>query len=104
MWQQLSAELVRQTHLECSQRGQLLEAAVGRQQQLLHQALCCCDSLYAALVQARAAQHQGQQAVLVAERDAQTLEQECSRLKVRTPLSANLSMRGAFWVETKFST
>lgn len=82
MWQVLVSELVRQNLLECSQRGQLLQAATDRQQQLLHQALSCCDELYRVLLQCSARQLQQQGEMGLAQHEAVALQQECNRLKV----------------------
>jgi hypothetical protein len=78
----MSAELVRQTHLECSQRGQLLQATMERQQQLLQQALESCDQLYQAMLASAATQHQQQEAMLAAQTEAHVLQQDNTRLKV----------------------
>lgn len=50
VWDTLTAELVRQVHVECHQRGELLARAVVRQRQLLHDALMCCDRLHQQLL------------------------------------------------------
>lgn len=86
VWQQMSAELMRQTHLECSQRGVLLQAAMERQQQLLQQALDSCDMLYQAMLASAATQRQQHQAMQHAQTDTQSLQQENARLKVSLPL------------------
>jgi hypothetical protein len=83
LWQQLSAELVRQTHLECSQRGQLLQAAIQRQQELLQQALDSCDALYRAMKVSAAAQLQQQECMVAAQAESNALQQDNTRLKVR---------------------
>jgi hypothetical protein len=85
VWQKLTAELLHQTHLECSERGQLLQAAVDRQQQLLQQALTACDAVYQELLASTATQQQQQEAMLSAQADVQTLQQDNMRLKVRAP-------------------
>jgi vacuolar-type H+-ATPase subunit H len=84
LWQQLSAELVRQAHLECSQRGQLLQAATQRQQELLQQALDSCDALYQAMLLSAATQLQQQECMLAAQAESNALRQDNMRLKVRT--------------------
>jgi vacuolar-type H+-ATPase subunit H len=84
LWQQLTAELVRQAHLDCSERGQLLQAATERQQQLLHQALDMCDTLQQTLLATAAAQQQQQEAMRAAQTEAQALQQDNTRLKVHT--------------------
>jgi hypothetical protein len=83
LWQQLTAELVRQAHLDCSERGQLLQAATKRQQLLLQQALDMCDTLQQTLLSTATAQQQQQAAMLAAQAEAQALQQDNSRLKVR---------------------
>lgn len=85
LWQQLTAELVRQAHLDCSERGQLLQAATERQQLLLQQALGMCDTLQQTLLSMSAAQQQQQQAMLAAQAEAQALQQDNTRLKVQDP-------------------
>lgn len=89
LWQQMSSELVRQTHLECSQRGQLLQATMERQQQLLQQALESCDLLYQAMLASAATQGRQQEAMLAAQTEAHVLQQDNTRLKVcrRNPLA-----------------
>ena len=82
VWQQLTAEMVRQTHLECSQRGQLLQAAVDRQQELLHQALTACDTVYQALLASAATQQQQQEAMLAARAELHVQGLENTRIKV----------------------
>lgn len=81
VWQTVTAELVRQTHLECSERGQLLGAAVDRQQQLLQQALSACDAVYQELLASAATQQQQQEAMLAARAEVQSLQQDNTRLK-----------------------
>lgn len=82
LWQQLSGELMRQAHLECSQRGQLLQAATDRQQELLQQALDACDALYQAMLVSSATQLQQQECMLAAQAESNALQQDNLRLKV----------------------
>ncbi len=46
VWDRLLQEVCRQVSTNCAPRGALLSRAVARQQQLLSQALCCCDGLW----------------------------------------------------------
>lgn len=97
LWQQLSAEMCRQVHLECSERGQLLQAAVDRQQSLLHQALACCDRLYEVLLLSAASHQQEHEDMLTAQHEAQVLQQDNNRLKVRRVVVALGSFSVRCW-------
>jgi cell division FtsZ-interacting protein ZapD len=90
--------------LECSERGQLLQAAVDRQQQLLQQALTACDDVYQGLIASAATQQQQQEAMLSARADVQTLQQDNILLKVRAqrachshPVVSTCDRARVFW-------
>lgn len=77
------AELCRQVHTECSQRGTLLLSAVTRQQQMLRDALTACDSLHSAVQQAAAAAQQQRSSVVALVQQLECAQQQHEQLVVR---------------------
>jgi hypothetical protein len=82
VWETLLAELCRQAHAECSQRGALLLSAITRQQQMLHSALSACDSLHSAMQQAAAAAQQQRSSMQTLEQQMEWAQQQNEQLTV----------------------
>jgi hypothetical protein len=83
VWRKLSAELCRQARVQCSQRGQLLQAVMDRQQQLLGEALSSCDTLQLALLASASGGQQHLQELAQARQAVQDLQRDNTRLRVR---------------------
>jgi hypothetical protein len=76
------AELCRQAHTECSQRGALLLSAITRQQQMLRDALLSCDSLHGAMRQAAEAVQQQRNGMAALEEQLEAAHQQKEQLLV----------------------